>query len=150
MGTEYRADLGEVIYMSVTNALNTAIYTKLTGATALTSLLSGTASIYYLQAPDHGTLPYCVWNYMAGGPVNDYPHDSRDEIVFVRGYATIAALAGTIDAQISTLLHRGTLTVSGYTNWWIARETETALIENAPDGTRVYMAGAQYRVRLDT
>jgi len=135
--------------MSVTNILNAAIYTKLTGGTALTALLSGTASIYYLQAPDHGTLPYVVWSHMAGGPTNDYPHDSREAIVFVRGYATAPALAGTIDAQISTLLHRGALSVSGYTNWWMARETETALVENAPDGTKVWMAGAQYRVRID-
>jgi len=135
--------------MSVQNVLNSAVYTKLTGGTALTALLSGTGAIYYLQAPDHGTLPYVVWNYMGGGPVNDYPHDSRDMIVFVRGYATTPALAGSIDAKISTLLHRGTLTVTGYTNWWIARETETALIENAPDGTKVYMAGAQYRIKLD-
>jgi hypothetical protein len=136
--------------MSVINVLNTAIYTKLAGGTVLTALLTnGTASIFYQQAKDNAVPPYVVWNHMAGGPTNDYPHDSRDQIVFVRGYSTVPALAGTIDAQISTLLHRGTLAVSGYTNWWLARETETALIENAPDGTKVYMAGAQYRIKLD-
>ena len=136
--------------MSVLNALNTAIYTKLTGGTALTALLSGgTAGIYYLQAKDQTSFPYVVWNLMAGAPNNDYPHDSRDEIVFVRGYATTPALAGTIDAQISTLLHRGTLAVTGYTNWWLARENEISLIENAPDGTKVFMSGAQYRIKLD-
>ena len=136
--------------MSVTNLLNAAIYTKLTGGTALTALLSGTAAIYYLQAPDNGTLPFVIFRHMAGGPTNDYPHDSREDILFAAGYSTSPAHAGTIDAQISALLHRGTLTVTGYTNWWIARETETALIENAPDGTKVYMSGAQYRIRIDS
>lgn len=137
--------------MSVLNALNTAIYSTLTGGTALTALLnSGTASIFYQQASDHATLPYVVWSHPAGGPTNDYPHDSRSQLVFIRGYSTTPALAGTIDAQISALLHRGTLSVSGYTNWWLARETDLTLIENAPDGTKVYMAGAYYRINLDT
>jgi hypothetical protein len=136
--------------MSVLTVLNTAIYNKLTAGTALTALLPGTSSIYYLQAPDNASLPYVVWSYQGGGPTNDYPHDSRSEIVFVRGYAVTPALAGTIDAQISSLLHRGTLTVSGYTNWWLARDADVALIENAPDGTKVYMAGAQYQIKLDT
>jgi hypothetical protein len=135
--------------MSVQNVINSAIYTKLTGGTALTALLSNGTAVYYLQAPDYATLPYVVWSFMAGGPTNDYPHDSRDIVLFVRGYATVPALAGTIDAQISSLLHRGTLSVTGYTNWWLARNEDVALIENAPDGTKVYMAGAQYQIRLD-
>jgi hypothetical protein len=136
--------------MSVVNALNTAIYNKLNAGTALTSLLAGTTSIYYQQAPDGVAFDYVVFSHQAGGPTNDYAGDSRDQIVFVRGYSTTGpAAAGSIDAQISTLLHRGTVSVSGYVNFWTAREEEVQLIENAPNGEKVWMAGAVYRIRLD-
>ena len=136
--------------MSIQNALNSAIYTKLTGGTALTALLSSATAVYYAQAYDHAALPYVVWSYQGGGPTNDYPHDSRDEYLFVRGYSTSPAHAGTIDAAISNLLHRGTLSVTGYTNWWISRDADLSLVENAPDGSKVWMAGATYKIRLDT
>lgn len=137
--------------MSVNNALNAALYSKMNAATALTGLLAGTTSIYYQQAPDGAALNYVVFSYQGGGPTNYYPHDSRDMLLFARGYsATGPAAAGSIDAQISTLLHRGSVNVSGYTNYWLARETDASLVENAPDGTKVWMAGAIYRVRLDT
>ena len=136
--------------MSVLNAINTALYSKLNAATALTNLLAGTTSIYYEQAPEGATLPYVVFSHQAGGPTNDYAGDSRDQLVYVRGYTTAGpAAAGSIDAQVSTLLHRGSVNVSGYVNYWTAREEEIAFVENAPDGERVWNAGAVYRIRLD-
>ena len=137
--------------MSVTNALNVALYGKMNAATALTGLLAGTTSIYYQQAPDEAVFDYVVFSYQGGGPTNYYPHESRDQLIFVRGYSTTGpAAAGTIDSQISTLLHRGSVNVSGYSNYWLARETDVNLVENTPNKTKVWMAGAIYRVRLDT
>jgi len=139
--------------MSVLNAINTGIYNKMNGATALTSLLAGTTSIYYQQAPDEATFDYVVFSHVAGGPNNDYAGDSRDQIVFIRGYSTTGpAAAGSIDAQISTLFHRGSVAVAGYTNYWTAREEDIQLVENAPEpgGVKIWMAGANYRIRLDT
>jgi len=137
--------------MSVLNALNTALYSKLNAATALTNLLAGTTSIYYQQAPDGVTFDYVVFSHQAGGPENIYSGDLRDQLVYVRGYSTTGpAAAGSIDAQVSTLLHRGTVNVSGYTNFWMVREQEFSLVENAPNGKKVWMAGAFYRIRLDT
>jgi len=136
--------------MSVVNALNTALYGKLTAATALTNLLAGTTSIYYQQAPAEATFDYVVFSHQAGGPANIYPGDLRNQLVFVRGYSTTGpAAAGSIDAQISTLLHKGSVNVSGYDNFWLVREEEFNIVENAPNGTKVWMAGAFYRVRLD-
>ena len=136
--------------MSIINPLNTAIYSKLNAATALTNLLAGTTSIYYEQAPDETTFDYVVFSHQAGGPNNDYAGDSRDQLVFVRGYSTTGpAAAGTIDNQISTLLHRGSVNVSGYVNYWTAREEDIDLVEVAPNGKKVWMAGAVYRIRLD-
>jgi hypothetical protein len=133
--------------MSVTNALNTAIYNVLSANTALTTLLGGTA-VYYQQAPDNAALPYVVFSHQAGQPDNTHGTDNRNQIVYVRGYAGTVATAGSIDLHCGTTLHRRSLSVSGYDNFWTARETEFSLIENEPNGSKIYMAGAFYRVRL--
>ena len=134
--------------MSVQNELNAALYSTLTGGTALTSLLAGTTSVYFLQAPEDATLPYVVYSYQAGGAENVTPSDMRSQLVYTRGYASTPALAGSIDAQISSLLHRQTLSVSGWANFWTAREEDFILVENPPDKSPIYMSGASYRIRL--
>lgn len=137
--------------MSVINAMASAIYTKLKAGTALTALLPGSTSIYHMQAPDNPTFPYVVYSLQAGGPLNQTPSDMRDEIFFIRGYSKVSALsAGSIDTQISSLLHHGSISVTGYTNFVINREQDFANIENTPADDKIFMAGAFYRFRLDT
>ena len=77
------------------------------------------------------------------------PSESTTQLVYVRAYAETAGQAGTIDAHISDLLHKQTLTVSGYTNFWSARETEFAFPEQDEAGVVTWTAGAYYRIRLD-
>ena len=99
------------------NVLDQAIYTKLNAATALTSLLAGTAAIYHIQAPDNATLPYVVFNIQGGGDENQTPKRRKNLIVYVRAYSGVSALnAGSIDTQIDTLMHGGTISVSGWAN----------------------------------
>lgn len=133
--------------MSVFNALNTGIYSTLSAGTALTTVLGGTA-IYYQQAPDGAALPYVVWNYQGGGDDNLTQSRMKNLLVYVRGYAASPALAGTIDAYCDALLHGKTISVTGWTNFWTAREEDISLVENLPDKTRVYSEGGVYRVRL--
>ena len=94
------------------NALNTAIYTKLSGGTALTNALGGTC-IYHGVAPEGAALPYVVWSYAAGGADNFTPRESVQEVVYVRAYADDAKEAAQLDAHINNLLS-GTLSV---TDW---------------------------------
>lgn len=137
--------------MSVYNALSAGIYGKLTGGTALTSLLSGTGAVYNTYAPDTATLPYVVFSLQAGQPMNINPSDLREEVLWIRAYSqTSMGNAGSIDAAISNLMHRQTVTVSGYTNLFTWREQEIAMAETQPDGIVNYTAGAMYRIRLDS
>lgn len=134
------------------NALDTAIYSMLSGGTALTTLVGGTASprIYHLQAPEGSPLPYVVWNIQGGGDTNDSPHRVKSLVIFVRGFSSVSAKdAGSIDAQVDGLLHLKTLTVTGWTNIWLARETDLETVENPPSGAPVYMAGGLYRVNIE-
>jgi hypothetical protein len=134
--------------VSTRNVLDTAIQTKLTAGTALTSTLGGTF-IYNTNAVDEKVLPYVVFSQQAGGPDNITPSDSRDLVYFVRGYSESNSQAGTIDAQISALLHNQVLTVTGYTNYGLMRETDVSNYELSSAGVRTYMAGALYRIMLD-
>ena len=130
--------------------LASALYSKLTGGTALTALLSGTVSVYHLQARDGAALPYVVYRVIGGGDINLTPRRSKNLLVWVRAYTTESAKAASlIDNQVDALLHNGTLTVSGWNNYWLMRETELAEVENPPDGIKVYHAGGIYRARLD-
>ena len=132
------------------NVLDQAIYTKLNAATALTSLLAGTAAIYHIQAPDNATLPYVVFNIQGGGDENLTPKRRKNLIVYVRAYSGVSALnAGPIDTQIDTLMHGGTISVSGWANIWLNRENDIELVDNTPSGKKIWMQGSYYRTRIE-
>jgi len=128
-------------------AMGTALYSTLSGGTALISELGGTA-IYSEQAPDNATLPYVVFNHQGGGLENIVHDNLRNDIWFVRGYAATRAQANRIDGNCQDLLHKKKLTITGYTNFWTVREDDVSLVETPPDEQRVYMAGGFYRIRI--
>lgn len=128
--------------------INSALYSRLQG-TAITSLLSGTTAIYSLQAPEGAVLPYIVYNVQGGGDENQSQNRTKNLVVFVRAYAAQNSTAGSIDAQIDSALHLSPLTVSGWANFWMARETDLETVENPPTGGQIFMNGALYRCRLD-
>lgn len=129
------------------NAVNAGIYTKLAGGTALIALLGGT-SIYQGQAPEAKPLPYVVFSKQGGGPENTHADDARDLLYFVRGYATTGQAAGAIDDAISALLHKKSISATGWTNFWLARETDYESVETSPTGQLVFTAGGIYRIRI--
>lgn len=131
------------------NALTSAIYTTLTGGTALTSLLAGTASVYYNAAPDDATFPYVVFNYQSNLEENQTPSRMKDAMVYIRGYTDVSsAAAGNIASAIDGLFHAGTLTVTGYENFWTSLSSEVEYFEITPNGERIHNAGGVYRIRL--
>jgi len=131
------------------NELNAAIYARLQG-TAITSLLSGTTALYNVQAHENATLPYIVWNIQGGGDENLTQNRTKNLVMFIRAYSeNSAAAAGSIDAQIDTALHLTPLTVSGWTNIWLAREQDLETVQLEPSGKQFFMAGGLYRVWLD-
>ena len=129
------------------NAINYGLNSALAGGTALISLLGGTA-IYHGQAPESASLPYVVFSQQGGGPENTHADDARDLLYFVRGYATTGKAAGDIDDAISALLHRKSITVSGWRNFWLARETDYEFVETTATGGLIFTAGGIYRIRI--
>jgi len=124
-----------------------AFYTTLTGGTALTALLAGTASVYDTQAPDNATLPYVVFSHQAGGPENVDANNLEQNLWYVRAYsATSAKTATEIFAQADTLINRVNISITGFNTIWCAREENIKLVENTPSG-RIWSAGGLYRIR---
>ena len=70
--------------------LRDAIYSQLSGGTALTSALGGTA-IYHLHAPEGAALPYVVFGWQGGGDLNIDPNETNESVQFVRVYAATDA-----------------------------------------------------------
>ena len=129
---------------------STALYTTLQGGTALTTLLAGTVSIYDMQAPDGASMPYVVFNHQGGGPDNDSSRDVESNLWLVKVYsATSAATASNIFDEADKLLHKRQITITGTTTWWCHREENVKLVENLPNGKRVYMRGGIYRIRTN-
>lgn len=129
------------------NALNAAIYSKLSGGTALVSALGGTC-IYHGIAPEGKALPFVIWSYVAGGHENMMPRESVNAVVYVRAYAVDAKTAAQLDGYAAELLET-TLTVTGWDNYWLAREESIVLPSIDEAGKATWSCGAYYRVRLD-
>lgn len=124
-----------------------ALYTTLTGGTALTALLAGTASVYDMQAPDGASLPFVVFSLQAGGPENVDNNSLEQNIWNVRGYsATSAKTATLIFEQVDLLLNRVNISITGYNTLWCAREETYKFVEETPNG-RIWSAGGMYRIR---
>jgi hypothetical protein len=131
------------------SATAAALYTTLTGGTALTSLLAGTTSVYDTQAPDGASLPYVVFSHAGGGPDNLNASNLENDVWFIRAYTTSGMKAAyAIREQVDALVHKHNLSTTGWRAFWCCRETSITGIENPPDGVRVYAAGGLYRIRL--
>mgnify|MGYP001454405751 CR=1 FL=1 len=135
------------------NAFWTALYGRLAGGTALTSLIGGTATprIYHNQAPDGATLPYVVYNWQGGGYQHTTPSVDVDGVLTVQAYSRVGQVqAGTISSAVFDLLDRLPLTVTGWANiGFFAESPHLQANYTDPSGLTTYSCGEMYRVYLD-
>lgn len=128
-----------VLFDGIYDALNVAGVTALVGT-----------RIYRDAAPPNPTYPLVVLQHIAGGEDNQTPVRAASPLFQVRAVSDLsAAEAGSVAAAVDTALHGVTVTVSGYTNYWTARESLVVFSEyDPPSGKRFWHSGAQYRVRI--
>lgn len=132
------------------NALSSAVFSKLTQGTALTSLLAGTASVYFNIAPDEAALPYVVFSYQSALDENLTPKRMINDLMYIRGYTDVNGMtAGNISTQIDNLFQGATITITGWSNFWCTRQTEIENVEITTSGKRIYNAGGVYRIRAN-
>lgn len=133
------------------NEIDTALYATLSGGTALTSKLATTTSVYHIRAPNVTTYPYVVFSLQAGGPENITPSDMWNLVYFIRAYsASSATAASQIHTEIRKLLHKKTISITGYTNYWTSLESELESADEQVNSTPIFMAGGLYRIRFDS
>ena len=91
------------------NDLETSLRSTLTGGTALTALLAGTASVYNAVMPRSASFPCVVYQQQSGVEPNDNPHRTMNYLYTVKALSdTSMSQAGAIDAQLDALLDGGT------------------------------------------
>jgi hypothetical protein len=133
------------------NALETAIYGKLAGGTALTSLLAaGSASIYNGQPPRDATLPWVTFSLASGIEQNNNVVRMQRMTYLVKGVASSVYAAGAIADAADALLHDTTLTVTGYTVFLVGRTSVVRYQERDPVGNVIGHAGGEYVVWMQT
>lgn len=128
--------------------LGNALHDALADDDTLTLALSAVTAIYEMVAKPGVALPYCIYQHMAGGDENLTPSRMVNEVWQVKGVARELGDAKTIATAIDGVLHNQTLTVTGWVNFWTAREGAIKYAEVDDDGKVTYHRGGLYRIRL--
>jgi len=131
-----------------TTALETGLFNALKNDSALTTALGGTL-IYNKLAPQGTTGSYAVFQWQGGGDENDTPTRSRSVLYTVRCIADSQATAATLAGLVDDVLHNQTLTISGYSNYWTAKEQDLNLLELTAGADPKYHVGGIYRISYD-
>jgi len=131
-------------------AVETALYSLLSGNSALTTALGG-SFVYNRVVPQGQARPYVVFFHAGGGPDNVYPGRLQSDVYMVKAVADSLSQSATLDGLIDAALHHkeSGLTVTGYTTLWCVRETEVQMAERADNGDVIWHYGAYYRIRID-
>ena len=129
------------------NEMGSALHTALAGGTALVAELGGTA-IWEGLAPQGTSLPYVVYFHSGGGDDNDSPRRARSPLWTVKAVAETQQKAKDIDDEVDALLHLGSLSLTSWNHYWIAREADVRYTEPGPGGAVYWHYGGQYRVRI--
>ena len=132
---------------AIFNSMGSALFSALAGGAALVTALGGTA-IYNTLAPQGASPPYVIFSHQAGGDDNTSPRRARSLVYLVKAVSSAGVLqAAEIDAEVDDLLHMGSLSVTGWGNYWTARETDVAYTEDS-GGVLIWHTGGQYRIRI--
>lgn len=132
-------------------ALEEVLYTKLSGGTALTGLLGGTA-IYNALGGEAIAYPLVIFTKSSGIEDNDTPHRAKTLVYQITAISDKGKKeAEQIDNAIDTLMHGADLgTMSGWYDYWCARESDISYNEMTAGGKVLWHEGALYRVRIAT
>ena len=130
------------------DAVNKAIYTKLTGFTALTSQLGGASTVYFGQAPLDAELPYVVYTIAGGGEDNDVPLDGGDITYYVKGVAKTASSAGAIADSIRSALHEQTIAIDAPWTVYRCQHEQVLMFAENVERDQYWHAGGSYRIKI--
>ena len=134
------------------DAVEAALYTKLTGASGLTSLLAGTASVYSYLAPENDNPPYVVYGAQSNVPAYTLAGTAYENSLYLVKAVALGpnmSQAGSIAKQIDVALNDQSLSITGYTHMLCRRESSIRYTEVDPGGQRWNTAGFLFRIQAD-
>ena len=139
--------------MTHVNATAVGLFNTLTGATALTGLLTlGTAGVFQDLAPEGAVPPYVVFNAQSPSvPQYTYTAVAFENTIYqVKGVTQgpSKAAGGTIAHQIDAALNDAAVTVTGYTLLKCRRLQDVDFTE-VVSGVRFSHIGGLFRVWVD-
>ena len=133
--------------------LEEVLYSRLAAGTALTTLLGGT-SIYNALGAEGTAIPYplVIFTKSSGLDDNDTPHRAKTLVYQITAISDKGKKeAEQIDNAIDTLMHNADLgSMSGWYDYWCARESDISYNEMTEGGQVLWHEGALYRVRIAT
>jgi hypothetical protein len=131
--------------------LEEVLYSKLAAGTALTALLGGTV-IYNGLGGEAVAYPVVIFTKSSGLDDNDTPHRAKTLVYQITAISDKGKKeAEQIDNAIDALMYDADLgTMSGWYDYWCARESDISYNEMTAGGKVLWHEGALYRVRIAT
>lgn len=135
-----------------------AIFGKLAGDTTLNGLLAtpppGMAkSIFYGYAPDAAHYPFVIFNKQAGTPtyanVTKPAYETDVWLVKAVDKNTTADFAEDISSRLQDLLNDAGLSISGATEMWLRRDSDSPTYVEITDGVQYVHSGSLYRLVME-
>lgn len=129
------------------NQVDTALYTALTGSTALMAKATG---VYNSLAPSTATPPFVVFNEQAGVDAYALSRRAYRRLLYqVKCIATgpSGKAAGEAYDLVEAVLHDAALTVTGYGLLYLRRESDVKYTE-VVNGIQYWHVGAIYQVMI--
>lgn len=130
-----------------------ALHSKLAGTSAITDITS--TRIYHRQAESGTTYPVVLFYSGAATVENTTPRISMDDVWRVEsttiqgnGSNENEQAAYALHQAVYTALHQQTLTIAGWSNFWMACERQQSLPPENTDGTQFWRFVWDVRIRI--
>lgn len=131
-------------------AIRQALYQKLNTASVTGSLADGSASLRHAVAPPGDRFPFVIFNKVSGTPTRRFGGNAFDSQIWLVKVVTrdsSSSVAEDVAKAIDDLLDFGTLTITGGTLLFLARESDVDYVETSGDQSYRHH-GANYRIAV--
>jgi len=132
-------------------AVETSIYSVLSGDISLCALVGGTISprIYNTVAPPGASLPLVVIHKQGGGHTYDTPRENIEIIYVIKAIGGGLIECEDIDDRCRALLDKQDLSVgSGYADYATFRMGHLNFAEEVSGGSVIFHIGAYYKIMV--
>ena len=126
--------------------LEDALHTALSAITPVTDIVGTQIRSY--RARETWDRPYITYEEASSVTPNIVTSDMINSVFRIHCFENTPALARVLEDAVYDGLHESTLTIAGWTNYWLAHEGRQHLIVD-DDGTVYFHYIGDYRIKAD-